>query len=322
MAEPALRPPEKAPAPKPSTWRDVEVGLTSVIGRMATPTHLIISAPGTESRAGEFQGAEYYVQFAQGGDEGFRAEAVSNNFLAGDSRLTPAQERRMTDLGWLRYSSPPMKGSPNWYREWAQPPPTRQIAKLAVETLHDVYGIRTPSLLRYRCWDGEGRSIALAALRIDPEPESTAVVMRREGQHPPQASDLTGLIDDAIRAVTHSDRVTRDRDGDVPVVFGSVTVFVRELQDPSRVRIFAPLLWGVEESEELLKAVNAINLQTLYGRAIWTGREVLMVIDVPAHGITVEALSFACFSVGSAADHFDDLLRGTFGGRSMLKPDA
>ena len=57
------------------------------------------------------------------------------------------------------------------------------------------------------------------------------------------------------------------------------------------------------ETPELLKAVNEANLNTLYGRAMWTGRELVMAIDVPAPGTTAEAISFACFAIGSAADH-------------------
>ena len=50
--------------------------------------------------------------------------------------------------------------------------------------------------------------------------------------------------------------------------------------------------------------------------------QVLMAIDVPAAGITADAISFACYAVGSAADHFDVGLHKQFGGKSMFRADG
>jgi hypothetical protein len=74
-------------------WEQFEGRLAAVLGRMAAGTFLILS-----SRADDE--VVYYVQFAQGGRGGFRAEAESNNFLAGRWALSPAQEEQLAQLGW------------------------------------------------------------------------------------------------------------------------------------------------------------------------------------------------------------------------------
>jgi hypothetical protein len=148
-------------------------------------------------------------------------------------------------------------------------------------------------------------------------------MQKGQGRHePPSADDLRPLVLEALKVFLKGKVPELDADGDIQLQFGSASVFVRVLSDPPRVRIFSPLLWGVEETPELLKAVNETNLNTLYGRAMWTGRELVMALDVPAPGITAEAISFACFAIGSAADHFDEPLRLRFAGQTQLRPDG
>ena len=62
---------------------------------MATDSYLILTV--TPAAAGD---AHRYVQFAQAGPTGLRAEAVGNGFLPGPDRLTPAQEAALLALGW------------------------------------------------------------------------------------------------------------------------------------------------------------------------------------------------------------------------------
>ena len=92
---------QRVPDRREVTWESLESGLTATLERMARPTFLVISTVGTSTTDGDPSSAGYFIQFAQGGDEGFRAEAVSNHFLVGMARTTPAQERKLLDLGWL-----------------------------------------------------------------------------------------------------------------------------------------------------------------------------------------------------------------------------
>ena len=58
-------------------------------------------------------------------------EVISNMFLDGAERLSPAQERRLLDLGWLPPDAPchPMcaKPHPNFHRLWPQDATTDRV---------------------------------------------------------------------------------------------------------------------------------------------------------------------------------------------------
>lgn len=79
----------------------------------------------------------------------------------------------------------------------------------------------------------------------------------------------------------------------------------------------APLLWGVEESAELLSALNEMNLYISAGRVIWIGGQVLAVADIPAPQLTIQYLDYACQQIGGLADHFDEQLQERFGGNTQ-----
>ena len=99
------------------SWDDFEARLTASLGRMATSQYLILS---TESTGDEE--SPYYVQFAQGGRQGFLAEAVSNQFLMGGRQPSPAQEEQIASLGW-QFPDPQGSKPRNFTREWPQPAP-------------------------------------------------------------------------------------------------------------------------------------------------------------------------------------------------------
>ena len=74
-------------------WDEFEGRLTRSLASMATDSYLILTV--TPAAAGD---AHRYVQFAQAGPTGLRAEAVGNGFLPGPDRLTPAQEAALLAL--------------------------------------------------------------------------------------------------------------------------------------------------------------------------------------------------------------------------------
>src|ERR1035437_2500095 len=142
------------------SWEQFEGRLEAVLGRMAARSYLILS-----SRAdGEIV---YYVQFAQGGRGGFRAEAESNNFLAGRWALSPAQEEEFAGLS----CQCPMPGDSdlNFMRQWPTPAPYAEIARLAVRSLREVYGIERPAELVYRRFGERGADVGAAGSGVLPE---------------------------------------------------------------------------------------------------------------------------------------------------------
>ena len=298
------------PAHRYPTWREFETHLTLALGRLPTDGALVLTA---RSATGE---PTYYLQYAQGGLTGFVAEAVSNNYLTGSLALSPIQEQLMADLGW-RWPTEGAAKPENFNREWPMPAPFDDIARLAVATLREVYGVKGTSSVVYRALAKASGDYAIPALGID----------IASGQAPssaghaatPTLEELGPLVEAAVKAFTGSPDLQRDKDGDLPIRMGSAMVFVRVVAGPPpTVIVFAPVLWGIELSPELLAAINDANVQVHYGRLFWNGREVMVASELPAIGLTPDEIAFACFQIGSIADHFDDQLQTAFGGKTMF----
>jgi hypothetical protein len=290
------------------SWEQFEGRLAAVLGRMAAETFLILSTPPDDEHC-------YYVQFAQGGRGGFRAEAESNNFLAGRWALSPAQEEQLAGLGWQC----PMPGDSdvNFMRQWPTPAPYAEIARLAVRSLREAYGIERPSDLVYRRFAKRGPDFAEPELGIRPE-RPTAPSGR--GRHAaPKLAELVPLVEQAVKGFLGTDEIVRDKDGDIPIRQGSALLFVRTIDGtPPVVRIFSPVLRGVESSRPLLEALNEINGKLMFGRVLWTSGEVIVSAEVPAVGIGTEQIAFVCLQIGALADRLDDELGGRFGGEKMF----
>jgi hypothetical protein len=296
------------------SWASLTQSLAAGLTLMKDDQFLILNVSNVADAAGE--PPNYYVQFACGGDKGFRAEAVSNRYLADRWKLTEKGSELLFQLGWL---APDPAGEPagkvNYYRDWPGPPPVAEIAQLAVSTLRRVYDVRSMAQLQYRYFDKAGAQLELADLGL-----------RREASQK-DGSDalfekLRPLVEEALRQALGVKELKYDDAGDIPIRFGNSMVFVRLLGDPPRVRVFSPMLWELRTTEGLYEALNDINARIESGRVFWTGNEVIAAIDLPARGLTGEYVALTCFQMGALADHFDDELAARFGGRTMFQEAA
>ena len=99
-------------------WAGLETRLAKALACLEDGHFLILSTRNDDP---------YYVQFAAGGPQGMRAEAVSNRFLEGWRRLDRTAEDRLRRLGWR----PPTDigdGPVNWWRSFDTPLPVAGIA--------------------------------------------------------------------------------------------------------------------------------------------------------------------------------------------------
>jgi len=118
----------------------------------------------------------YYVQFAGQDSFGMRAEAVSNGYLNGDTRLSEKACSKLMGLGWKNPTIIPDPvsdlqgykgyGSPNYFLDLDTPVPYRSVANLAVSTLRGVFGARHPGELEYKAFAKYSGSIEFPNLRI------------------------------------------------------------------------------------------------------------------------------------------------------------
>lgn len=311
-AEPAPdREPEVEPEVEPGAeraWADLERRLAAALGRMRDETFLILST------AAEADDRVCYVQF-EAGDWGLRAEAVSSRFLPSERPLTAEQETALVALGW----QPPGEeenARPNFSRRWSAPPPVEEVARQAVRTLREVYGVAAPRQLRHTYKSFER---VLEDPDLGTEPERPAPPPRPAPQAIRSAEELRPLVEAALEGWLGLDELVRDADGDYPIRVGSALMFVQVLDGvPPLLRVFSPILRDVVESRELLDALNEINGRIRFGRVFWTSRQVIVAMELTAAGITADQVVFACTELGNLADHLDDGLHGRFGGATVF----
>lgn len=328
---------EQDPQPfKPSaevapTWEEFAGSLTTALQALAPGQYLILSVRGTGTETDDGRpGSAYFVQFADGGDRGLRAEAVANAYLAGAERLAPARILRLVELGWQPPTFAPgdpfgpadEHGSPNFFRDWDQRPvPHREVADLACLTLREIYGADTPAFLQFAAFDDDGAAITLPPLGIAVErPPPRAPWQEAELPTPDTPQELRDHLMETLADLVEGDELQIDEDGDIPIRWGSTALFARVGDDAPVVRLFAPILRDLAPSTSLLEAVNDINQHYLMLKAIWDGSSVILTVDVSgcpyvgAH--VIEALTM----LGAAADELDDELQEEFGGRTFFAP--
>ncbi len=289
------------------SWEAFERRLAVALGRMADESFLILSTPSAAGTGG------CYVQFACGDSWGIRAEAVGNGNLPSSRPLAPAQRAQLDELGWQRPG--PEEVGRNYFRMWASPAPFEEVARLAVRTLREVHGISAPADLCYAHRSVGGRTVAELDLGIEAARPSPPL-KRPAGREP---VELVPLVEGTIKRWLGLDELTRDADGDYPIRVGSALMFVRLLDGvPPVVRIFSPILHDIGLSQALLDAMNEINERIRFGRVFWTGRQVIVAMELTAVDITADQLTFACIELGNLADHLDDGLHGRFGGETVF----
>ena len=145
-------------------WQRFQDDLAACLGAMEDDEYLVISAKHRQN---------CYVQFAQGGSFGMRAEAVGNSYADPEEALTTDDYDRMVFLGWMRATVTPGEsspdGSPNFFIETPAPVDYGAVAELAVRSLRDIYKIGHPRRLQYKAFNRKGTSIRFPSLRIKRE---------------------------------------------------------------------------------------------------------------------------------------------------------
>ncbi|GLZ09052.1 hypothetical protein Acsp03_65180 [Actinomadura sp. NBRC 104412] len=127
-------------------------------------------------------------------------------------------------------------------------------------------------------------------------------------------------VEKILRAYLETDELVRDEEGDVPIRRGSALYYVRVgRHEPYRVEVVSSVLSEVEESYELLRALNEINAG-IYGiQAYYRKGRVIFSADLLAETLRAEELERACALISGAADKYDDELQAKFGGKKTFE---
>lgn len=143
----------------------------------------------------------------------------------------------------------------------------------------------------------------------------------------PRNDQLDRWLEDTLKRELEVDEIVRDEDGDIPVRCGSAMVYVSVMGGGTElplIRVFAPLLEDFTVKPEVYEAVNSINRQIPFAKAIVDPeiRQILLAADLFAFDqMSSEQLMATIELVGENADHFDTMLQKRFGGATMFEDD-
>lgn len=115
---------------------------------------------------------------------------------------------------------------------------------------------------------------------------------------------VQSYVRDLLETMTGT-RPEPDADGDLPVSFGRAQFFVRVVHpaDPV-VQVFSIAVAEIEASNELLIALNEINLNIKFARAIHVGRQVLIEFEIWGADVNPDNFAYACRTIGAATDTY------------------
>ena len=282
-------------------WKDFEGRLTKALKAMVEDDYLIVSVKQTNR----------FVQFSAQGAHRMRAEATSNPFLRGTDRLSDEQISQMKKQGWFPPTGKPKKatperdpdGSPNFFRDFSSPPPCAKIAALAVRTFVKVFTVPSPWFLEYRAFDSDGNEESLAELglkRTTLDPQIKMV-------------DLANRLLSTLRESSGLCDLDFDKDGDVGLSYGSITVYVCLVGSPPQVRFVAPLVSGVRDSDRLFRRLNEINARFGPVHFLFLQGIIFAANDIPAWPYVAEHVARTLEQFSEVADGIDDFLQVEFG---------
>ncbi|MFB4276403.1 MULTISPECIES: T3SS (YopN, CesT) and YbjN peptide-binding chaperone 1 [unclassified Nonomuraea] len=101
----------------------------------------------------------------------------------------------------------------------------------------------------------------------------------------------------------------------VAIRSGTAVVYVRLVEaTPPVVRVFSPLLRGIDQSHGLLAELNELNGRLSFLRVFWRDGTVFAATELLAQTLTSAELANSCDWLAEAADYYDVRLRSRFGG--------
>jgi hypothetical protein len=173
-----------------------------------------------------------------------------------------------------------------------------------------------PAVLRQL---GDGPGLPPPAGRALARDQGEAALPDETGEAGQDPTTLTDWLCWAVAQILDVDEVSRDADGDIRVRYGSTMCFVRSIEDPPSVRLFAPMIVEVPRTPALLEALNDINLNITVGRVFHTpGNEVLYALELYGEQLTMEIIRASLDAATAIADHFDHQLQSRFGGKTLF----
>lgn len=105
----------------------------------------------------------------------------------------------------------------------------------------------------------------------------------------------------------------------IAVKHGSSNVLIRllDVEEP-RLQVFSMMLQNIQESPELLDALNDLSAGLAFAKVFWADGDVIIATELFAESLDRESLNNAVNVVAGAADRLDDELKSRFGGETAF----
>ena len=304
--------PTRPPTGRRRAWNDYVEVVARILDALDAGQFLILSSA---DRPG-------FVQFETHGMNGLRAEAVSNAFLPPDHQLDDDALAAALRLGWQRPTGQPdtiperdPEGSPNYFREWPAPVPYHDVARLAVDTLTEVFDVAHPGRVRYEAFTSYGTAILLPALG-ERAMRNDSLFADQTG--PASTVEVAEQVLAILREASGNDDLQPDDDGEMAIRFGSSVVFFQVFGDPPIVRAYSPALTQVPLDPKVAVALNELNGSTAFTKWLAVDDMIVAAIDLFGDPLVERHVVHACEVLGSTADDVDDQLQQQFGGKTFF----
>jgi len=134
-----------------------------------------------------------------------------------------------------------------------------------------------------------------------------------------RADQARAYVETLLERLTGADKAQTDEDGDYPVVYQDLPYYVRVIgtEDPV-VQVFSIALADIENTPELLAALNDLNAQLSFARAFHVRGQVLIETDILAESLDPAGFRNACNCVGSLTTDVARDLHTRFGGQVLF----
>jgi hypothetical protein len=98
--------------------------------------------------------------------------------------------------------------------------------------------------------------------------------------------------------------------------------FIVEIVDfePTLVRVWSPVVVGLEKSLELLETLNGLNGKGLGLRVFHLDDKVILATELVAETLDAQELDFTCHLLAGAAEQLGPELVGLYGGSTLFEP--
>ncbi len=286
-------------------WNVFAIKLSGVLSKMVEDQMLVISE----------KDSSRFVQFAAQGGFGLRAEISSNAYLSESDRLTGIQIAQLIKAGWGAATGKPSEsipesdpdGSPNFFIDFPAPIETARIATQAVTALSEILRIPHPGFLQYEAFDTDGNALVFSRLGIK----------RKEKEEQANLGSIARRLLAALREITNLKDLDYDKNGNIALRYGSITMFVRVIGNPSWIRFYAPLVQDVRETHKLHARLNELNSDIGFMHLFIRDKTIYAISEITALPLQYAVLEQTMRLFSTIADGVDEMLQVEFGGNTM-----